>query len=249
MNHEIVVIKYGGSLLKHKLLRTNFFKYIKQLQRQGNAVLLVHGGGAEITKMLARLKIVTRFVQGLRYTSPAVMEIAEMVLSGKVNKQLVSELNHVGIPAVGISGRDCHLVTAVADKKFGLVGKPKKVCTMLITVLLKSHILPVVSPIGVDVRGNALNLNADTLAAELAVALHAKKLVFLTDVPGVLDKSGKVVHTIKVSKVHDLITCGIVTGGMIPKIKSCENTVNRGVSEVVITNNCWDKKSVGTKVV
>ncbi|MFA5858070.1 MAG: acetylglutamate kinase [Elusimicrobiota bacterium] len=246
---DLVVIKYGGSVLKDVKLKHAFFGYTKKLIRT-HAVVIIHGGGKEITQLLDRLGIKTKFVNGLRFTDEETLSAAEMVLSGKVNKQLVAEFNTCGITAVGLSGRDAGMVYAKPIKKLGFVGKTVKINPGVIHVLIKQNIVPVISPIATNKKTcSALNLNADTFAAEVAVALHARRLVFLTDVPGVLDAQGNVVPIVRTGNVNKMISTGIITGGMIPKIRSCVETIKKGVGEVVITNNCWGNNVKNTRVI
>lgn len=230
-----VVIKYGGSVLKNKEKQNIFLKQVVSLHRK-MPVVLVHGGGSEVTDMLARLGVKTRFVNGLRYTDEKTMEIVEMVLCGKVNKRLVAQLNVLDGQAVGISGKDGNMVIGKRVKKLGQVGQPDKTETKLIESLLDSGFLPVISSVGVDKNGVSLNFNADTLAGELAIKMKAKKLIFLTDVPGVLNKNGRVIGTLHVNNIDNLIHEGTIKTGMVPKLKSCVEAIRNGVGEVVITD-------------
>ncbi|MFH1379488.1 MAG: acetylglutamate kinase [bacterium] len=228
-----IVIKYGGSLINKPAVQKHFFKNLARLS-QSRRVVLVHGGGSEITTYLQKLKIKARFVQGLRFTGNEAMEVVEMVLSGKLNKEIAAKLNRYGAQAVGISGRDMHTVIARPIKKLGRVGTPAAVNPKLLYSLLAAGFLPVVSPVGNDHAGKAININADQTACALAVHLKAKQLIFLTDVPGILDSKGRRIPRIAVRDYGKLISSGVVTGGMIPKLKSAVDAIKHGVREVDI---------------
>ena len=198
--------------------------------------MLVHGGGPEINSWLARLGIKSKFVNGLRYTDSQTLEIVEMALSGKLNKYFVGELYQRGVQACGISGRDGGLAPSKRISPLGFVGEPKKINSKLIRLLLKNGYVPVVSSIGITSSGSALNLNADTLATAIATELGARRLSLLTDVCGVLDAARKTIPCIRVSEAKKLFTGGVVTGGMIPKLKACVLSVKKGIREVWIAD-------------
>lgn len=226
-----IVIKYGGSLLTQPSIERAFLKHLIWFAKT-YGVVIVHGGGKDITKYLKKFGIKTRFVHGLRYTDEKTLDIVQMVLSGKVNKHIVAELNILGASAAGISARDNQTIIAKKIKSLGRVGKPDHVCTELLYALLNAHIIPVVSPVGCDSKGNPLNINADTAACVLASALKARRLIFLTDVPGILDAKARRIPKIYISDIQTLIKKKIVTGGMIPKLCAAADAIKKGVQEV-----------------
>jgi acetylglutamate kinase len=231
----LTVIKLGGSLMKNLLTRNKFFGELAIISQKQN-IILVHGGGQDINVLLKKFSITSKFVNGLRFTNAETMNIVEMVLSGKVNRNLTTNLIKNGAKAVGISGKDGKSIVCRQIKQYGLVGDPINVNKKLINVLIKAGFLPVIASIASDIRGNVMNVNADTLAASIAVAFEAQKLIFLTDVPGVLNKNKNTIKEIKVSDIDTLIKNGTVEGGMIPKIKGCADSINKGVGEVWITD-------------
>lgn len=232
---NITVVKFGGSLAKNELARKKFLDELALLSKR-ESVVLVHGGGPEINLWLGKLGIPSKFVNGLRFTDAQTLEVVEMVLSGKVNKAFVGELQKKGVPACGISGRDCGLALSKTVKELGFVGEPVKINTKIIEVLLKAGIVPVVSSLGTTSSGTALNLNADTLATAIAASLKARRLVLLTDVCGVLDAFKNTIPRITLKEVSGLISRGVVTGGMIPKIRACAHSVKKGIKEVWIAD-------------
>jgi len=240
---NITVIKFGGSLSKNERARKNFLDELCRLFKK-ETVVLVHGGGPEINAWLKKLGVESRFIKGLRYTDKPALEIVEMVLSGKVNKGFVGELYKRGVLACGVSGRDCGLAPSRRIKKLGFVGEPGKINTGLLKALLAAGFMPVVSSLGFSPDGGALNLNADSLAMAIAVSLKARRLVLLTDVRGVLDGEGRTIPCIKLPAVGGLISSGIVTGGMIPKIRACGASVNKGVREVWIADGASGLKNL-----
>lgn len=247
---KTVVIKYGGHAMGDKTLAENFARDVVLLKQSGVNPVVVHGGGPQIGEMLERLRLPSRFETGLRITDADTMKIVEMVLAGSINKEIVGSLNKVGGQAVGISGKDANLMIArKLERKIidpdsgqlriidlGFVGEPKTVNTHFVDIILDSDIIPVIAPIGVSEEGDTYNINADTFAASLAVALKAKRLLLLTDVAGVLDKSGNLLENVSTSQAKELISDGTITEGMIPKIESCINVIEGGVEGVVIIN-------------
>lgn len=236
-----VVIKYGGSALINDVIKTTMIQDIALMKFVGFKPVVVHGGGPDINNMLNRLGIKSEFVDGLRVTDDETMEIVEMVLTGKLNKAITSELTLQGIQAAGISGRDGE--TLLSQKKMpggrdiGRVGEVVKVDTTLINTLIHNDFVPVISPIGVDKEGNSYNINADYAAVAIASALKAEKLVFLTDVEGILrdvNDSKSVYPQIKVAKIKKMIEDGRISGGMIPKVECCIDAVDKGVQQVHI---------------
>ncbi len=245
---KITVIKFGGSLTKNKIAQKKFLKDLAQISKKQN-VILVHGGGPEINNLLERLKIKSKFVNGLRYTDEQTLEAVEMALSGKVNKMLTAELIKNNVKAVGISARDGATAVCKVKKELGYVGEPVKINKGLIESLIKSNFFPVISSVGMDKNTHAVNINADILATNIAISFKADKLIFLTDVAGVLDDNKKTIKEIRIVSVEKLIKTGIITGGMIPKIKSCKQAVAKGVKEVLIIDGAKGiKKLVGTVI-
>lgn len=248
------VIKYGGHAMGDTALAEQFARDVVLLKQVGINPVVVHGGGPQISAMLQRLKIKSSFIDGLRVTDRETVEIVEMVLSGSINKEIVTAINRVGGRAVGISGKDAGLITATKlhrtthdpDSRIeqvlelGFVGEPEAIDTHILDVLVESDIIPVVAPIGVCDSGETYNINADTVAGALATALandaHVKtrRLYLLTDVPGVLDKNKKLIPNMSLSEARAAIADGTVSGGMIPKLETCIDAVEKGVEAAVI---------------
>jgi len=263
-NGITVVIKYGGSALVNHEIKESLIKDIALMKFVGFKPVIVHGGGPEINAMLKRLHIESRFADGLRVTDKQTIEVVEMVLSGKLNKEITTDLSLHGVMAVGISGKDGRSIQAVKytpnGTDIGMVGAIKKVDTTLLKTLIDNGFVPVVSPIGVGECGEGYNINADTAAVAVAGALKAEKLVFLTDVEGILhDRSdaSSVYTRIKADKLAKMIADGIISGGMIPKAESCVEAVNAGVPNVHILDgrveHCllleiFTKEGIGTMV-
>lgn len=246
--NKVWVVKFGGSLLSDQAARRSFLKDAARLAKK-NPLVLVHGGGPEINAALDKMGIVSTWVNGRRVTDEAAMGVVEGVLSGQVNKNLVGELNALGAKAVGLSGRDGGLLKAKPVRELGRVGEPDKVDPKLISVLLKAGFLPVLSSVAAGRDFGALNVNADEAAAALAIALKARRLVYLTDVPGVLDANKKTIPTIRVGDIKNLIDTKVITGGMIPKVLSCKNALKKGVAEInIIDGRAGLPKLLGTKL-
>ncbi|MAH83920.1 MAG: acetylglutamate kinase [Rhodospirillaceae bacterium TMED8] len=245
-----VVIKYGGHAMVNSKLAERFARDIVLLRQVGLNPIVVHGGGPQIESMLDRLHIKSEFVDGLRITSQATMDVVEMVLSGSINKEIVSKINHAGGYAVGLSGKDGGLMLAdrlqrnkrdpktniEAPVSFGLVGKPKSVNPHLLSALAESDITPVIAPIGIGPDGETLNINADTVAGAIATAVNATRLFMLTDVTGVLDQNGKLIPAMTLDEAEALIDDGTIQGGMIPKIENCIDVVRQGVDAATIVD-------------
>ena len=235
---EIFVIKYGGSAQIDEKLKELFAKDILLLYTVGIKPVIVHGGGKRITEILSRLKIDTTFIDGQRVTTPEVMEIVEMVLSGDINKEIVSLLNNYGAKALGISGKDAHFITARAKdfEKFGYTGVIDRIDPRVIFNLLEEQFVPVIAPIAASNRiGHpGYNINADLCASKVAAALKAKKIIFLTDTPGVLDKEGSLISTLTKEKIELLKKDGTISGGMIPKVDACLEAIEGGVQKAHI---------------
>lgn len=264
-NGKKVVIKYGGSAMIDEKLKLDMMRDITLMKLVGIQPIIVHGGGKDITYLLKRLDKKSQFIEGLRVTDEETMEIAEMVLSGKVNKSLVQMIHKLGLSAVGLSGKDGGMITV--DKKYvngqdiGYVGTIKKVDIKLINVLLSQDFIPIIAPIGLDENGEMYNINADDAACDIASAVEAEKLVFLTDIEGVLldpNDKNSLISEMTIKKANKLIEDGTILGGMIPKIKCCIKSVERNVGKVHIIDGrvehsllleIFTKEGVGTMMV
>jgi acetylglutamate kinase len=232
---SLTVVKFGGSLIKNPQAQSKFLKELARIS-QRQRIILVHGGGPTINALLEKFAITSKFVNGLRFTDESTLDIVEMALSGKVNRVLTTELIKNGANAVGISGKDGKSVICKRIRELGFVGEPVKVNKKLIDILINSGFLPVIASIASDIKGNVINVNADILASSIAAAFKADRLIFLTDVPGVLDKNKNTIKDIKIKQINALIKDGTITDGMIPKIKSCADSIGKGVREVWIAN-------------
>jgi len=258
---KIMVIKYGGSAMLDEGLREIFSKDVALLKYVGINPVIVHGGGPEIGEALRKLNIESRFYQGLRITDENTMEVVVMVLAGKVNKEIVLQINKSGGKAVGISGVDAQIIKAkkklAKDVDLGLVGDVDQVNPDVILHLSKDGYIPVVAPIGVDENGKRYNINADSVAAAIAISLQAEKLIFLTDRDGVIDRNGRLISSIKIDEIDSLINNETITGGMIPKVLSSREAVLSGVNKVHIINGTkkhslleeiFTQRGVGTQI-
>ncbi len=247
-DEETVVIKYGGHAMGEENLARIFARDIVLLEQTAINPVVVHGGGPQIAAMLKRLGIKSEFAGGLRITDAATIEIVEMVLAGSINKQIVAHINEAGGKAVGLCGKDGNLVTArkvtrqVVDPQtgaekvvdLGFVGEPDKVDVMVLNQMLGRELIPVLAPLATSASGETYNVNADTFAGAIAGALKAKRLLLLTDVPGVLDKSKQLIEELSVADARKLIADGTISGGMIPKVETCIYALEQGVEGVVI---------------
>ena len=246
-HNKMIVIKYGGSAMVNPVAREQFIQDIVLMKYVGINPVIVHGGGSEINEMLQKIGKESRFIDGNRVTDEETVEIVEMVLSGKVNKGIVADINKYGGKAVGLSGKDGNMV--FVEKKFaevdgekidiGFVGEIKEINTEVIKLLESNDVIPVISSIGVDKNGQTYNINADYVAGAIAGKLQADRLVFLTDVDGILlDYNNKqtLIDGIDVEKVNDLIERRIISGGMLPKVTTCLDAIENGVENVVILN-------------
>jgi acetylglutamate kinase len=244
---KTIVIKYGGHAMVDEDLKRAFALNIILLKYVGINPVIVHGGGPQIGKMLDQLGIACQFRQGLRITDTATMDVVEMVLAGKINKQIVSLINRHGGLSVGLSGKDGNLIQArklemVLERKdappeiidLGKVGEVTGINATLINTLKGQGFIPVIAPVGVDAEGETYNINADAVAGALAVALSAKRLVLLTDVAGVLDAGGSLISSLDLREASVAIEEGTVKGGMIPKVKCCMEAVDGGVEKAHI---------------
>lgn len=237
---KYVVAKYGGNAMTDPQLKKSVMQDILLLQLVGVKVILVHGGGPEISAMLKKLSIESHFENGLRVTDDNTMEVVQMVLAGKVNKSLAADLSALGGKAVGLCGIDGGLIKVhKKDEKLGNVGEIDEIDTKILDDLLDGGFIPVISSIGIDDEGNAYNINADTAAAKIAAALHAESMVVMSNINGVLkDKNDEnsLISQISLADAEELKKSGIIAGGMIPKVDCCTNAVKEGVKKVFIIN-------------
>ena len=247
-DEEIVVVKYGGHAMGEEDLARSFARDIVLMEQTAINPVVVHGGGPQIGEMLKRLGIESHFAAGLRVTDAATIEIVEMVLGGSINKQIVGFINAAGGKAVGLCGKDGNMVVArkasrrVVDADsniekivdLGFVGEPEKVDVTVLTQILGRDLIPVLAPLATSSEGLTYNVNADTFAGAIAGALKAKRLLLLTDVPGVLDKSKKLIKELSTDDARRLIADGTISGGMIPKVETCIYALEAGVEGVVI---------------
>jgi acetylglutamate kinase len=261
-----LVVKIGGHGAEDPKGRKSLARQIVALCRAGHSVVVVHGGGKVLTRTLERLGIATEFHHGLRVTDAAIRDVAMMVLAGLVNKQWVAELENQGQPALGLCGGDGSLVRARKltvgvkgnRKDLGFVGRPHKVKTTVLEIALRGGMIPVVASLGVNSRGEFLNINADDLAAALATALEADRLLYLTESGGVWDEEKHLLPVVKLGEIRHLINQGIVRDGMIPKLLSCARTLRHNVGEVdilsttaanVLLDAVKGGKTAGTRIV
>lgn len=235
---KIVVVKYGGNAMINEELKQQVMEDLVLLHLVGVKVVLVHGGGPEITDMLSKVGKETRFVDGLRVTDSETAEIVQMVLAGKINKSLVNLLGTKGGKAMGISGIDAHIIEAkTKDERLGFVGEITKVDVEPIVHLLEDDYIPVVSTVACDSKGNVYNVNADTAAAFIAGALNAERLISMTDIAGILrdkDDPSTIIPCIDINEAKELFNDGTISGGMIPKVECCLEAISKGVKKVVI---------------
>jgi acetylglutamate kinase len=245
---QIIVVKFGGHAMVDEKLASQFARDMVMLKVCGLNPIVVHGGGPQINKMLDKLAVKPEFRDGLRVTDAETMAVVEMVLSGAINKSIVASIQKAGGRAVGISGKDGNLLIAEKVTKtkrnpetgkdevidFGQVGDPARINAEILHTIMKSDAIPVVAPVGIGWDGDTYNVNADTAAGAIASATHAKRLLLLTDVAGVLDKNKQLISELKIGEVPSLIAEGTITGGMIPKVESAVSVVESGVEGVII---------------
>ena len=244
-----IVVKYGGHAMGDEHLLREFARDIVMLKISGLHPIVVHGGGPQIGSMLDKLGIKSEFQQGLRVTDRPTMDVVEMVLAGSINKGIVAAINAEGGRAVGLSGKDggmvqARKVTSLINGKtgeedvidLGFVGEPESVDRRVLDIVSNSDLIPVIAPIAASRWGETYNINADTFAGAIAGALHATRLLFLTDVPGVLDRDKKLIKELTVAQAQALIKDGTISGGMIPKVETCIDAIRAGVQGVVILN-------------
>ena len=247
-DEEIVVVKYGGHAMGEEHLAREFAKDIVLLEQTAINPVVVHGGGPQIEAMLKRVGVQSQYAAGLRMTDAKTLEVVEMVLAGLINKEMVGHINEAGGKAVGLCGKDGNMVVArkltrtVVDPDshiekiidLGFVGEPEKVDTTVLDEILGRQLIPVLAPVAAAANGGTFNVNADTFAGAIAGALHAKRFLLLTDVPGVLDKSKTLIKELSVDDARRLIADGTISGGMIPKVETCIYALEQGVEGVVI---------------
>ncbi len=260
---KIVVVKYGGNAMINEELKQAVINDVILMQLVGMRPVIVHGGGPDINDLLNKLKIKSQFVNGLRYTDDATMEAVEMVLNGKVNKGIVSQINHNGGKAVGLSGKDGNLFICekLVQPDLGQVGYIKEVNTHILLTLMDQGYLPVISPVGGGEDGKTYNTNADYAAGKIAEALEAEKLVLLTDVEGLFadpETKKNLISVISAADIPPLIEKGIISGGMIPKVKCCVEALSAGVKSAHIIDGrnkhsllleIFTDKGVGTQII
>ncbi|CAN2046636.1 Acetylglutamate kinase [Candidatus Magnetomoraceae bacterium gMMP-13] len=245
-----IVIKYGGHAMVDEQLKEDFARDITLMKFIGLNPVVVHGGGPQINQVLDKMGITSRFIRGMRVTDQSTMEVVEMVLGGMVNKSIVNQINQQGGKAVGLTGKDGGLLLAekmqfvyqedeskppeILDP--GMVGKVIEVNPEIIETLTKKNFIPIIAPVGVGESGETYNINADLVASKIAAALSARRLIFITDVDGVMDDSGELISSMNVSSIKEMINNNIISGGMIPKVECALNALKDGVQKAHIIN-------------
>ncbi|MBN2437026.1 MAG: acetylglutamate kinase [Deltaproteobacteria bacterium] len=270
--NKTVVIKYGGHAMVDEELKNNFARDVVMMKYIGINPVVVHGGGPQIGNLLKRVGKESKFIQGMRVTDEETMDIVEMVLVGKVNKEIVGLINRHGGQAVGLSGKDANLIRAEkyylsAEKvketppeiiDIGLVGKVKEINAVLITSLMRDGVIPVIAPTGIGDGGETYNINADLVAGAVAAALSAEKLILLTDVPGVLDRNKMLIPAMDDRETRKMIEEGTIAGGMFPKVKCCLKALRAGVKKAHIVDGrlkhtilleMFTDRGIGTEIV
>lgn len=249
--NKIVVIKYGGSAMQDKILEGQIIEDIILLKYVGMKPVIIHGGGAEISAEMEKRNKIPQFINGLRVTDEETMEIIEMVLIGKINTRLVAEINlHIlegmgnGVKGIGLSGEDAQLLTVKKHSSFdlGFVGEVEKINPEILTILLEKNYIPVIATVGVDKEGTRYNINADTVAGQIAISLQAEKLIYLSDVDGIFkdfEDLTSVISSLTIDKAKDLIESGQIQKGMIPKVDSAIQALEGGVNKVHFLNGKW----------
>ena len=246
--NKVIVVKFGGNAMGKKEYVSSFAEDIVLLQQVGMLPIVVHGGGPQIGEMLSKLKIKTEFIDGLRVTDSATIDVVEMVLSGVTNKSIVTAISNAGAKAVGISGKDGNLITAKRLMKMdknsdsnveraidlGFVGVPEKIDPQVIKALINEKMIPVIAPVGMGEDGLTYNINADTAAGAISASMKATRMIMLTDVSGVLDKNRKLIPELTINEALALIKDKVVVGGMIPKLRTCIDAVEGGAEASVI---------------
>jgi acetylglutamate kinase len=262
-----IVIKYGGSAMTQEALKQHFAQDITLISFIGIKPIIVHGGGPQIGELLKKIGKESRFIKGLRVTDEETMDVVEMVLVAKVNKDVVSMINNHGGRAVGLSGRDGGLIKAKkarparladTDEDLGLVGEVEKIDSEIIASLEERGFIPVIAPVGAGPEEKPYNINADTAAGAMSAALGAERFILLTDVPGVIDTEGKLISSLTEDEARDLIASGVASGGMIPKIRCCLNAIRGGVPKAHIIDGrvphallleMLSEQGIGTEIV
>jgi acetylglutamate kinase len=246
--NKVIVVKFGGNAMGKKEYVSSFAEDIVLLQQVGMLPIVVHGGGPQIGEMLSKLKIKTEFIDGLRVTDSATIDVVEMVLSGVTNKSIVTAISNAGAKAVGISGKDGNLITAKRLMKMdknsdsnveraidlGFVGVPEKIDPQVIKALINEKMIPVIAPVGMGEDGLTYNINADTAAGAISASMKASRMIMLTDVSGVLDNNRKLIPELTINEALALIKDKVVVGGMIPKLRTCIDAVEGGAEASVI---------------
>ncbi len=272
LNHKTVVIKYGGHAMVDEELKKNFALDVILLKYIGLNPVVVHGGGPQINEFLQKMQITSNYIKGMRVTDGQTMDVVEMVLVGKVNKEIVGLINHCGGKAVGLSGRDGDLVQAKKMKMLskpeaenappelidlGRVGEVTKVNPEILNTLDAQDFIPVIAPVGVGDDGQAYNINADLVAGAIAAELDATKLILLTDVEGVKDQQGNLLSSIRKESIEQMVTDGVISGGMIPKLRCCASALDGGVNKAHIIDGrqehallleIFTHKGIGTEI-
>jgi len=266
-----IVIKYGGNAMVEEVLKEGFAKDVILLKYIGMNPVIVHGGGPQIGKVLKSMGKEPRFVQGIRVTDQETMDVVEMVLGGKINKEIVANINRFGGRAIGLSGKDGNLIQGrkLAMKAInpetltseiidiGLAGEVEKIDPEIVTLIDRGNFIPVIAPVGCGPNGETFNINADLVAGEVAAALKAEKLILLTDVEGVKNAEGALIPHLKVQEIDRLIQDGTITGGMIPKINCCLRALEKGVHKTYIIDGrvqhaclleIFTDKGIGTEI-
>ncbi len=234
------VIKYGGSAQISEELKDKFAQDIALFYLVGIKLIIVHGGGKKITSLLERLDINSEFVDGLRVTTKESMEIVEMVLSGNINKEIATRFNRYGTKAIGITGKDANFFTAIPkdNGKYGLVGEIENIDIEVVEKLINENFVPVIAPVAAthDEDGVGLNINADLVASKIAASIKAEKIIFLTDIPGVLDEDNDLISTLNKKEIKSLIEKKVIRGGMLPKVQACLEAIDSGCKKAHIVD-------------
>ncbi len=266
LSGKTIVIKFGGNAMIDERLKEMFAEDVVLTKYIGMNPVVVHGGGPQINEVMDKMGKKPVFIEGIRITDGETMDIVEMVLGGKINKELVNRINQHGGNAVGLTGKDGGLINARKMRRSGkgsgidrgLVGEVESISPNIIRSLEQNRFIPVIAPIGVDNRGNTYNINADTAAGAIAATLKAEKLIFLTDVRGILGKDGRLISTLTRKQALGLIKSGVITSGMLPKVKACLAALDGGVKKTHIIDGrinhsilleIFTKKGIGTEIV
>lgn len=263
---KTIVIKFGGNAMVDERLKEMFAEDVVLVKYIGMNPVVIHGGGPQITEVMDKMGKKPVFIEGIRITDGETMDIVEMVLGGKINKELVNRINQHGGRAVGLTGKDGGLIKARKLRSprrqsgidRGLVGEVESISPQIIRSLEESRFIPVIAPIGVDGKGRTYNINADTAAGAVAATLKAEKLIFMTDVKGILDKNGKLISTLNRKEALRLIKNGVITSGMLPKVKACLSAIEAGVKKTHVIDGrithailleIFTRKGIGTEIV